>query len=114
MGRSAALSTVIRMTSRPSLYTTGSSAKSISPGIMASAPPSDDRLVHGDELGAVGERRLDLDVVDHLGDAVHDVVTGEQLAAGGHEFGDRAPVPGAFENVRGDQRDRLGMIELET
>ena len=27
--------------------------------------------MHGDELGAVGKRRLHLDVVDHLGDAVH-------------------------------------------
>jgi hypothetical protein len=25
----------------------------------------------GDELGAVGKRRLDLHVMDHLGDAVH-------------------------------------------
>ena len=32
---------------------------------------SSDRLVHGDQLGAVGKRRLDLHVVDHLGDAFH-------------------------------------------
>ena len=42
----------------------------ISPGIMRRSAHAD-RLVHGDELGAVGEGRLDLHVVDHLGDAVH-------------------------------------------
>ena len=29
----------------------------------------------GDELGAVGEGRLDLDLVDHVGDAVHHLLT---------------------------------------
>lgn len=35
-----------------------------------------DRLVHGHELGTVGEGRLHLDVVDHLGDAIHHLVAG--------------------------------------
>src|SRR5919109_1257199 len=35
-----------------------------------------DGRVHGDELGAVGERRLDLDVVDHLRHALHQLVHG--------------------------------------
>ena len=32
----------------------------------------------GDELGAVGEGRLDLNVVDHLGDALHDLTAREK------------------------------------
>src|SRR5439155_25200528 len=32
---------------------------------------SPDRVVHGHELGAVRKRGLDLDVVDHFGNAVH-------------------------------------------
>ena len=40
-----------------------------------------DRLMHGDELCAVGKRRLDLDVVDHLGDAVHALRAGDDLRA---------------------------------
>ena len=31
-------------------------------------------MVNGDELGAVGERGLDLDFVDHFRDAFHDLV----------------------------------------
>ena len=57
---------------RPAFSSMSPSAVRISPGIMAL--PSADRLVDGDELGAVGEGRLDLDVVDHLGDALHDLV----------------------------------------
>src|SRR5262249_20027727 len=30
-----------------------------------------DRFMHGDELRAIRKRRLDLDVMDHLGDAGH-------------------------------------------
>src|SRR2546430_13556454 len=31
-----------------------------------------------------------------------------------HELGDAAPVANALENVRGDDGERLGMVELET
>ena len=50
-----------------------------------------DRLVEGDELAAVGEGRLDLDVGEHLGDAVHHLVPGQHLAAADHQVGDPAP-----------------------
>src|SRR5437763_1350676 len=36
-------------------------------------PDSTNRIVHGDQLRAVGERGLDLHLVDHLGNAFHDV-----------------------------------------
>ena len=75
--------------------------------------PSRDRVVDGDELGAVRERGLDLDVVEHLGDALHDVVAGENLAAADHQLGHRAAVAGTLEEVVGDHRDGLGMVELQ-
>src|SRR3546814_9129006 len=43
--------------------------------------PLPDRVVHGHQLGAVGEGRLDLDLVDHLGDAVHHLGAGQHGAA---------------------------------
>ena len=61
---------------------------------------SRDRLVHGDELGAVGEGRLDLHLVDHLGHALHDVVAGEHRAPGLHQLGDAAAVAGALQHER--------------
>ena len=67
--------------------------------------------MEGDELGAVGEGRLDLDLVEHLGDALHHVVGVEHLAAGRHELGDGAAVAGRLEHPDGEQRDRLGVVE---
>ena len=72
-----------------------------------------DRLMHGDELGAVGERRLDLDVVDHRRDAVHHLIGGDDMRARLHQLGDRAAVARALDDEIGDQRDRLGMVELD-
>ena len=85
---------------------------------MRDPPPasrrSRDRVVDGDELGAVREGGLDLDVVQHLGHAVHDVVAAEHLATADHQLGDGAAVAGAFEQVVGDDRDRFGMVEPQT
>src|SRR5689334_24449273 len=48
------------------------------------APTSPDRLVHRDELGAVRECRLDLDVVDHLRNGRHHLVAGQDLRSEEH------------------------------
>src|SRR5664279_3676885 len=42
---------------------------------------SSNRIVHGDELGAVREGRFDLDVVDHLSNAVHHLGAGDDVRA---------------------------------
>ena len=68
---------------------------------------SADRVVHGDQLGAVGKGRLDLNVVDHLGDAVHDLGARDHMGAGFHQVGDAAAVARAFQDEIGDQRHRL-------
>src|SRR5438105_8544408 len=69
--------------------------------------------MHGDKLGAVGKRRLDLNVVDHLRDAVHALRAGDDLRAGLHKFGDGAAVARALDDEVGDDGDRLGVVELD-
>ncbi len=54
-----------------------------------------------------------LHLLEELGDAVHDVVTGEDGAAALHELGDEDAVARALEDVVGDQRRRLGQVELQ-
>src|SRR5690606_29418735 len=44
-------------------------------------------IVHGYQLGAVREGRLDLDLRDHLGHSLHDVVATEQRRSVVHEVG---------------------------
>ena len=72
-----------------------------------------DRMVHGHQLGSVGERRLDLDLGDQLGHAFHDVVGGQQPRAGGHQVGDATAVARAFQDRGRDVRDRLGVVQLQ-
>src|SRR6266446_9205853 len=74
---------------------------------------STDRMMDRDELRSVRERPLDLHLVDHLGDAFHDVIAPEDRLPGGHQLGDGAAVADAFEDLRGDEGDRLRVIELE-
>ena len=70
------------------------------------------RLVEGDQLGAIRERCLDLDLVDQLGDAVHHVVAGQHAAAGVHEIDDGATVASGLVHPRGQDGDGLGIVEL--
>ena len=44
--------------------------------------------MHGDELGAVGKGRFDLDVRNHFRHAVHDVIAREERGAELHQLGD--------------------------
>src|SRR6266545_2901915 len=46
------------------------------------------RLMHGHELRPIGERRLDLDLGYHLGDAVHHLRAGDDVRAALHQLGD--------------------------
>src|SRR5579884_846197 len=82
-----------------------------SPGITRAT--SSDRRVHGDELGAVGEGGLDLDLVDHLGNPLHDLLAPQDRAAIAHQLGNRPAVARTLYDVVGNQRDRLGVVELD-
>ena len=70
-----------------------------------------DRVVHGDQLGAIGEGAFDLDVVNQLGHARHHLATTEEALAEIHQRGDAAAVADELQQLGGDQRDRLGMVE---
>ncbi len=70
-----------------------------------------DWIVQRDEFGAVGERRFDLHVVDHLRNTFHDVGTSQDVAAGIHDVDDGTTVPSGFENPIGQDGNGLRVIE---
>src|SRR6185369_5262766 len=72
-----------------------------------------DRIVDGHQLGAVGERALDLDLADHLRHAVHHLGAGQDPRAEVHQLRDAASVPDALEHFGADQRHGFGMIQLQ-
>ena len=72
-----------------------------------------DRVVQRHQLGAVGEGRFDLELLDQVCHAVEHVVGGEHLAAGGHDVGHAAAVTCGFEHPRRQHGDRLGMVQSE-
>ncbi len=69
--------------------------------------------MHRHQLRPVGKRRLDLDVVDHFGDAIHALLARDDLRAGLHQVGHGAAVPRALNNKVGDNSNRLRVIELD-
>ena len=66
----------------------------------------------GNQLGAVREGGLDLNIGDKLRHAFHDVLSLEQCGAVGHEVGDAFSVARAFHDGRADKGDRFRVIEL--
>src|SRR5579884_2746501 len=72
-----------------------------------------DRVVAGHELRPVREGRLDLDEVQDLRHALHDVVAGEHGLAEAHELGHRLPIPRPFQDGLADERGCLLVVQLE-
>src|SRR5687767_3358005 len=68
-------------------------------------------MVHGNELGPVGEGALDLDLVNHVRYPVSHVYRPEQLAPEIHELRDGTTVANEFEQLCRDQRHRLRMVQ---
>src|SRR4029453_505000 len=116
MGRSAVLVNISSTARRPWFATTSPSPSTYSPGITPAsfAQSLANRMVNGDELGAVGERALDLNFLDHLRHAFHHVVATEDAEPRRHPLRHGPPVADALEDLRGDERERLGVVELET
>jgi hypothetical protein len=79
-------------------------------GLLGRLEP--DRVVDGHEFGPVGEGRFHLHRVDHLGDAVHHVLLGEQGLCRRANLGDAHPLAGAFAGPVRDERDGLGVVQL--
>jgi len=65
------------------------------------------------ELAAVRERRLHLDLVHELRDPFHHVVAAEHVTPRGHQLGDRAALAGPLDHPAREQRDGLGLVELD-
>src|SRR5262250_2448489 len=122
IGRSPVLATVSSTVRRPWFATTSPSPSKYSPGITPPSfaqprwnwEPLANRMMDGDELGAVGERALDLNLFDHLRHSLHHVVATEDAEPGLHQLRHAPPVANALEDLRGDERERFRMIELET
>src|SRR5690554_7898243 len=99
------------MRSRPAQSSISPSLSWYSPGVMARS--SNNRVVDGDEFGAVREGGFHLHFVDHVGDAVHDVVPSEDFGAGAHEFGYGAAFAGTFHDFGADQGDGFGVVQFQ-
>src|SRR5574342_586549 len=111
MGRSPVFATVRRTVRRPAFASMSPSPRMYSPGIMSA--PSSDGMVDCHQLRAIGEGALDLHLLEHLRDAVHDVLPLENGDAEGHEIGDAPTVADAFEHLGGDESQRLRVVQLE-
>src|ERR1700751_4886553 len=85
-------------------------AGKISPGITFGS--SANRIVNAYKLGTVGERSFDLHLVDHFGDAFHDLVPRQDLAASRHELCNGLPVPPALKKEIGNKGHTPGVVEL--
>src|SRR4051812_24796174 len=70
-------------------------------------------MMHGNEFGAVGKGSFDLHFRNQFGNAGHRLVSAEKFFAEIHEFGDRPSVANEFEQLRGDERDGLGMVQAD-
>ena len=68
--------------------------------------------MNSDQLGPVRESSFDLDLGDHLGDAVHDLGARNYRRAITHQFRDLASIPSTFNNIICDQRNGFRMVEL--
>src|SRR5258708_10161903 len=131
MGGSPVLVTSSFTLRRPLLISMSPLATLISPGIKAQDPGkvegfaghksksrvyathSYNWLMHGGQLGAVGKRRVGLDLGNHLGHALHHVLALEERRAIAHELRDALPVARCLEDRRGDERDGFGIVQLE-
>jgi hypothetical protein len=65
------------------------------------------------KFGTIRERRLDLNVVDHLGNAIHYLRAGNDARTGFHQFGNGSSVTRTLHDEIGNERDCLRVIELE-
>src|SRR5260370_27489801 len=74
---------------------------------------SANRIVKANELGAIGKRRFHLHLMDHFRDAFHDPIATQDLAAFGHQFGDRLAVACSLEDEICNEGDTLWILDLD-
>jgi hypothetical protein len=73
---------------------------------------SANRIVDGDELGAIGESGLHLNFMNHFWNAVHDLSTIQNSRPEAHNFGDGFSIAGCFEDFGGKDGDGLNIVEF--
>ena len=71
-------------------------------------------MVDGDEFGAIRKSCLDLDIMNHFGNAFHDIIASQQRGSITHEHGDRLPIARAFQQCRCDEGHGLRMIQFQS
>jgi len=64
------------------------------------------------QFGAVRKGRLDLHVMDHLGDAFHALRAADDMSTSLHHIRNRAPVARTLNHRIRDQRNRFGVVQL--
>ena len=67
----------------------------------------------GGQATAIGENRFDLNVGNQIPHPVHHVVLGQHLAGFIHDIFNRLTVPRAFQSGHGDNRNSLGVVQLQ-
>ncbi|RFC44223.1 MAG: hypothetical protein DVB28_001159 [Verrucomicrobia bacterium] len=70
-------------------------------------------MVDGNEFGSVRERCLHLNVVDHIRNALHDILTFEESGAETHEIWNRPAVARSFKYLVREDRYGLRVIEFK-
>ncbi len=60
-----------------------------------------------------GKSRLDLDFVQHLGNAIHDLGAPDHMGRRLHQIGNAATVARPLDDEVADQRHRLRVVELD-
>ena len=66
------------------------------------------------QFGAVWKGCFDLNVVDHLGDALHNLIAGKNFCTIGHQGGNAFAVAGPFNNKVADQGNGFRVVKLYT
>lgn len=69
---------------------------------------------NGDQLGPIGKGGLDLNVVDHLRDAFHALIAGDDVGSGLHHIRNRTSIACPFNNGVSNKGDSFGIIQLHT
>src|SRR5262245_9348068 len=69
--------------------------------------------MHSNEAAAVGEYRLDLNHWNEIGDAIHDIILGQNLAGLSGDILNGLAGACAIQCGSGNDCDSLGMVELE-
>src|SRR5262245_58800821 len=70
-------------------------------------------IVNTDKFGAIGERCFHLHLVDHFGDAFHDLIAAQDPSTFGHEFRNRLTVARSFHDEVRYKGDTFGIVELD-